>query len=72
MPKEDWLAKYRDRMLMEHKIHHALEIMLKKYYTKAEVSKTELDRFVHLANENPALCCHVNDSLNELLQGDHR
>lgn len=58
-------------MLMEHKIHHALEVMSKKYYTKAEVSKTELDKFAHLANGNPNLCCHVNDSLIELLQGDH-
>ena len=58
-------------MLMEHKIHHALETMSKKYYSKADVSKTELDKFVHLANESPYLCCHVNDTLNELLQGDH-
>lgn len=71
MPKEDWLSIYRDRMLMERKIHHALETMSKKYYSKAEVSKTELDKFVHLANESPHLCCHVNDTLNELLQGDH-
>jgi len=71
MRKEDWLSIYRDRLLMEHKLHHALETMSKKYYTKAEVSKTELDKFVHLANENPHLGCHVNDSLDELLQGDH-
>lgn len=55
---------------MEHKIHYALEIISKKYYTKAEVYKKELDRFVHLTNENPALSCHVNDNLRELLQGD--
>lgn len=71
MPKEDWLSIYRDRMLMERKIHHGLETMSKKYYSKAEVSKTELDKFVHLANESPHLSCHVNDTLNELLQGDH-
>lgn len=71
MPKEDWLSIYRDRMLMEHKIHLALEVVSKKHYTKAEVSKKELDKFVHLANGNPNLCCHVNDSLIELLQGDH-
>ncbi|XP_078362557.1 F-box only protein 21-like [Oculina patagonica] len=69
-PKENWMVIYRDRILMEHKIHHALEIITKKYYTKAEVYKKELDRFVYLANENPALCCHVNDNLHELLQGD--
>ena len=57
---------------MENKIYHALENISKKYYTKAEVYKKELDRFVHLANGNPALSCHVNDNLTEILQGDDR
>ena len=57
-------------MLMEHKIHHALQIISMKYYTKAEVYKKDLERFVHLANKNSSHACHVDDSLCELLCGN--
>ena len=73
MPKENWCVVYRDRMLMEHKIHNALDIVSIKYYSKVVVSKKELERFVHLANENPDLSnCHVHNIVHELLQGDDR
>lgn len=70
IPKENWCVVYRDRLIIELKIHHALESISQKYYNNAEVHRKEFDTFVHLANGNPALSCHVNDTLCELIQGD--
>lgn len=70
IPRENWLAEYRDRLLMECKVHHTLQTLSIKYYTKTEVYKNDLERFVHLANNNPSHSCHMDDTLCELLQGD--
>ncbi|CAH3151289.1 unnamed protein product [Pocillopora meandrina] len=70
MPKENWCAVYRDRLLTELKILSALESMSKKYYNNPEVHRREFDTFVYLGNENPAMSCHVNNTLSELLQGN--
>ena len=70
MPKENWCAVYRDRLLTELKILSALESMSKKYYNNREVHRREFDTFVYLGNENPVMSCHVNNTLSELLQGN--
>ena len=70
MPRENWSTTFRDRFLMEQKIHHTLQTISRKYYTKVDVYKKDLERFVHLAKESPCHSCHIDDSLHELLQGD--
>lgn len=70
VPRENWSTTYRDRFLMEQKIHHTLQTITRKYYTKVDVYKKDLERFVHLAKESPWQSCHIDDSLHELLQGD--
>ena len=55
---------------MEQKIHHTLQTISRKYYTKVDVYKKDLKRFVHLAKESPWQSYHIDDSLHELLQGD--
>ena len=55
---------------MEQKIHHTLLTISRKYYTKVDVYKKDLERFVLLAKESPWQSCHIDDSLHELLQGD--
>jgi len=57
-------------MLMEYKIHDALQTIAIKYYTKAEVYKKDLERFIHLRNENSSHSCYLDDSLCELVRGD--
>ena len=70
VPGENWSTTYRDRFLMEQKIHHTLQTISRKYYTKVDVYKKDLKRFVDLAKESPWQSCHIGDSLHELLQGD--
>lgn len=70
VPRENWSTTYRDRFLMEQKVHHTLQTISRKYYTKVDVYKKDLERFVHLAKESPWQSCHIDDSLHELLQGD--
>ena len=55
---------------MEQKIHHTLLTISRKYYTKVDVYKKDLERFVLLAKESPWQSCHIDDSLHGLLQGD--
>ena len=63
---------YKDRILMETKVVEALQIMAKKYYTKPEVYRSELDRLAYLTDKNLVSSQHVDNTLTELLQGDNR
>ena len=57
-------------MLMENKIHHALQATSVQHYAKADVCKKDLESFVHLAKENSLHSHYVDDALCELLHGD--
>ena len=55
---------------MENKVRLALQATALKHHNKTEVCKKDLDRFVRLKNEEPSLCCNVEDALCEILQED--
>lgn len=55
---------------MENKVRLALQATALKHHNKIEVCKKDLDGFVRLKNEEPSLCCYVEDALCEILQED--
>ncbi|XP_067032659.1 F-box only protein 21-like isoform X1 [Acropora muricata] len=70
IPNENWMIVFRHRLSMENKVRLALQATALKHHNKIEVCKKDLDGFVRLKNEEPSLCCYVEDALCEILQED--
>lgn len=70
IPNENWMIVFRDRWIMENKVWCDLQATALKHHNKIEVCEKDLDGFVRLKNEEPSLCCYVEDALCEILQKD--